>query len=818
MKTLKSLLLIAAACFFMGCELEEEEFDSAWYTSASESASSDSSSSSSEAVTAVSLSGPTEISYNGTATFTASATYTGSSTLTYKWSISSGSSYAAISGNGESATLTANNTTDSQQTVTVKVTVSNGENPVSETASLTVAASGVKVKDELTALSLSAASETISSCGKTKLTASATYTGSPSITYSWEITSGGDYAYFTSEGEGVTTKTSLDDGDCKITGNNTSDQAQSVTVKVTASDGENSFEESVTITVAAKAALSDSYNTEATVDTSTYSNVIYVDLESGLLSSDNANWTEITTSAVQPVDSVKVKFTEDDDGLSTGLIKINASSFSGKLAVYLSGKMSEGGVKIQSNASDTVAVYLNDAEITSSNYPCVEVTKGSAAIVDISGTNVFVDGRNYGTGYGEEYSTSSGDTYTEDGTTYSCTVSKSVVSEGSDSKGSLYSKGNLTVTGSGSLSVTQAYKNCIASKDGLLTIESGTLTLQNYLSSSTKTSSTGKNGLFGGLGIVVNDGSITFNGYGIVSTSDLRKANGFKTDDEDYPSSYVKINGGTVNVTTYNGKGINAPVVAIAGGTNTFTVTGTTSYSESTKSGSWYDADGVKETGTVKFAPEGIEGASSITISGGSTIVSAPDDGINVSNSGGSLSISGGFLYVKAQGDGLDSNGNITISGGVTVVSQTGNGNSPIDCGDNYKFTVTGTSATVFAMGGSGMFSESIPSSTTIPMIYSTSCSGSTSLGVNGIIALASPQSYGAAVLVSPSLTSGTSYSFVKGGTLGGTVYNSDAGVYFPAQVSGGTSVSCTATTQGGSGSSMGGFSGGSSGPGGRTR
>ena len=168
---------------------------------------------------------------------------------------------------------------------------------------------------------------------------------------------------------------------------------------------------------------------------------------------------------------------------------------------------------------------------------------------------------------------------------------------------------------------------------------------------------------------------------------------------------------------------------------------------------------------------------------------------------------------MKAQGDGLDSNGNITISGGVTVVSQTGNGNSPIDCGDgSYSFKVTGTSATVFAMGGSGMFSESIPSSTSIPMIYSTNCSGSTSLGVNGIIALSSPQSYGAAILISNSLTSGSSYNFVKGGTISGTLYNSDAGVYFPATISSGTSVSATATTSSSSG--MGGNTPGGNKPG----
>ena len=197
-------------------------------------------------------------------------------------------------------------------------------------------------------------------------------------------------------------------------------------------------------------------------------------------------------------------------------------------------------------------------------------------------------------------------------------------------------------------------------------------------------------------------------------------------------------------------------------------------------------------------------------VGSGKTIVSSVDDGINVSTTGGNLNISDGFVYVRASGDGLDSNGNITISGGITVVSQTGGGNAPIDGGDGYKFTVTGSSATVFAMGTSDMFNESKPSSTTIPYICSTSLgSSSSSLGVNGIIGLSSPQTYAAAILISPNFTSGTSYSFTKNGTVSGTEYVSGSGVYFPATISGGTSYSLTASTSSSS-------SGPSFGPGGR--
>lgn len=548
-----------------------------------------------------------------------------------------------------------------------------------------------------------------------------------------------------------------------------------------------------------------------------FDNAIYISLNGteAKASTDNATWTDLSTSKTTFFDNtVEIKFTKDDAKNPTGLIKIDATGITQSLAIHLTGTQSTGGIKIQTSTSYETGLYLDNVSITSSNYPCIEISKGGAATVFLTGDNVLVDGRIYGIGYGEEYSTTEGATYEDDGETKNCEVSQKVISEGSDAKGTLYCKGGLTITGTGTLSVTQAYKNCIASKDGVLTIEKGTLRLKNYKSSA----DTGKNGLFGGQALIVKGGDITFDGKGIVTTSDLRKANALKTEDDDYPSSYVKITGGTINATTYNGKGINAPYVYIAGGENNFNVTGVTGFSgDDKKTGSYYDADGVlvKCTGNaststdsstpyIKFAAEGIEGDKGVEISGGKTIVYATDDAINVSSTGCPLSISGGFLYAMTKGDGLDSNGNITISGGITIVSQTGGGNSPIDAGDGCSFTVTGTGATVFAFGSADMFSESIPSSTVSPMIYSTALgNSSSSLGVNEIIAVQSPQTYAAAILISPSLTNGATYSFVKGGTVSGTEYVSGSGVYFPASVAGGTSVTATATTQGNAGGGM---------------
>ena len=412
------------------------------------------------------------------------------------------------------------------------------------------------------------------------------------------------------------------------------------------------------------------------VDTTAYSKVVYLNLSAGSYSTDNSNFTEITVDSAKVFGdkTVKIKYTTttDTDGneVSTGLIKIDASSATTDVAFYISGTMSTGGIKIQSNETNLIGIYLNDATITSSDYPCIEITKGSAAKVNLSGTNTLSDGRVYGIGYGDEYSTTEGATYEDDGVTYECTVSQKVVSEGSDSKGTLYCKGDLTLSGEGSLKVIQAYKNCIASK-AKLTVESGTYEL----------SSNGKHGLYADDTVTVNDGTISFSGTGVVSTTALRKTTGIKADSDNIDSA-VYINGGKITIQAYNGKGIAGSYVYIAGGVTSVNVSGTSGFTgDDKKTGSYYDADGVlvKCTGSaststdsselyIKCAPEGIEGEYLVEISGGITQVYAQDDGVNVSNDAGDFYMKDGYLYVSAsKGDGIDANHNLYVQGGVIV-------------------------------------------------------------------------------------------------------------------------------------------------------
>ncbi len=140
---------------------------------------------------------------------------------------------------------------------------------------------------------------------------------------------------------------------------------------------------------------------------------------------------------------------------------------------------------------------------------------------------------------------------------------------------------------------------------------------------------------------------------------------------------------------------------------------------------------------------EGLE-ALSITISGGNGSITASDDGLNCNGEeafgfGGSnqssddsstslLSITGGTLYVNAAGDGLDSNGSINMSGGTVLVEgPTDSANGPLD----YATSFTMTGGVLVATGSSGM-AEGVSASgiNALQVFYTSTQSAGTMLSI----------------------------------------------------------------------------------------
>lgn len=125
-------------------------------------------------------------------------------------------------------------------------------------------------------------------------------------------------------------------------------------------------------------------------------------------------------------------------------------------------------------------------------------------------------------------------------------------------------------------------------------------------------------------------------------------------------------------------------------------------------------------SGSVKVTKsnEGIE-AMKIYVAGGVVDVTSDDDGFNATDGSGRdmgmmrgagpslgatsemlIDISGGKVYINADGDGLDSNGSILISGGETYINgPTNDGNGALDMGASGSIT----GGILVAVGSSGM-------------------------------------------------------------------------------------------------------------------
>ena len=138
------------------------------------------------------------------------------------------------------------------------------------------------------------------------------------------------------------------------------------------------------------------------------------------------------------------------------------------------------------------------------------------------------------------------------------------------------------------------------------------------------------------------------------------------------------------------------------------------------------DAKVIIEGGSIIIneSYEGIKGLS-IQISGGSTTLTATDDGLNAAggnstsgngafggddwNGGGMMNdggtdgiivISGGNVSITAGGDGVDSNGSVEITGGYTVVQGPSSGDTSVL---DYNGTATISGGTFIGTGGAGM-------------------------------------------------------------------------------------------------------------------
>ena len=531
--------------------------------------------------------------------------------------------------------------------------------------------------------------------------------------------------------------------------------------------------------------------TEKSPASLSFSNEVYINLSDLAASADGSSYTAITAEGTSL--STNIALTISDEGLIT---LTDSSEKNNNLKVILSGSANGKSLFISANKSNSVAIYLNSVSLTSGKYPCIEMDKKNPLYLVAEGSNSFTDGRSYGTDY----------------------------SLYSKKKGTVYTKGALIMSGSGSITLTEGYKHGFFSND-YIQVNSGTYTVN----------STGRNAFQAANAFVMNGGTITISGTGTHTNNQSRgiivEGWDYDTDDAEANSNigegYIVINGGSITSTTVS-KGISAkwdidedavssdttddpyPFVLITGGKISIKTTGTPQ-DESSSYYTFTDADGESVSEKTKLSPEGIEGKQALFITGGIIELNTTDDCLNVSRetSGykGKVEIYGGNIFAySSNNDAIDSNGTLKLAGGILVALTSTTPECAFDC-DSNTFAVTGGLLVGIGTNNYSAPTSSACSQSTIVLSGNYFGSGNTTFALedsssNPVFAYTIPSVFGTStnsnyimILSSPKIQTGTSYKAVSevSGSGGRTFHN--LYVELPEVSDGTTSVSDISTS-----------------------
>ena len=460
----------------------------------------------------------------------------------------------------------------------------------------------------------------------------------------------------------------------------------------------------------------------------------------------------------------------------------------------ISGTLLDGQIVVNSSDEGNVKIMLDNANISNSSSAPLYVKEAEKTVIFLK------DGTVNNVEDAEEYNFEN----TED----------------DEPNAAIFSKDNLSITGTGSLVIQANYNDGIASKDGLV-INNSKISIDAM-----------DDGIRGKDYIIVNDGEYTIDAGG----------DGMKSDnDEDDTKGYIYIQNGDFNINSGNDviqaktdlliedgnfnlstkstytsgssvsvKGLKASVNLIidqgeyiisstddAIHSNGSLVINDGTYEITTKDDAIH-ADGVIyiNNGDINITGsyEGIESAV-IKINDGDIQIISSDDGINIAGGndgsghggpgmGGGFNVStdyqlfidGGRIAVYSTGDGIDANGYITMTNGTVLIhGPTSNMNSALDFDGG--FNISG--GLLVAAGSSGMAQSpgSSSSQESMHLNFNGTISGGTMIHIEssdgtGVLTFVPEKNFQSIVFSSPEIAGSITYDVYSGGSSGGLESN----------------------------------------------
>lgn len=442
----------------------------------------------------------------------------------------------------------------------------------------------------------------------------------------------------------------------------------------------------------------------------------------------------------------------------------------------VSGELTAGSLTVNAGDADKVQIVLSGASIRNEAGPALNIQQADKVFVTLAAgsQNALADGASYTLAEGED-----------------------------EPNAALYSKADLTINGTGALTVEGNYRHGVNSKDDLV-VTGGAITVTAK-----------EDGLRGKDCVKIADGSFTVTAGedGIQSSNDEDPTRGFVSidggtfamdvqDDGVQAATYLRITGGEGTVKAADHALRSEVEAAMTGGAFTVEAGGKGMNPETR-----FTMDG--GTLNVTGSDEGIE-AEEVIVNDGELNIVASDDGINAAVAERSdetaeaavaanasedclIQINGGMVTVDAGGDGLDSNGYVEVNGGVVLASgSAGGGDSALD----YEYGAKITGGAVILAGATGMAETFTEGTQPFAMVAAEGAAG-TNLAVTDeagtvLVSYTVPKAFQCAVVSAPGLTEGATGKVIVGGTVTGA---DSAGYATGAAVEGGTTVDFTAST-----------------------